>query len=105
MRVTIIADDKCVGIDGTSYSSLDFGALDPGIHAIQWYGEHGEVEYKQKIENGVSVKPNNVIISSLGSYTNFILLWEAAHEAAIRVAPPTLAEGEIPVSDLTNDAL
>jgi hypothetical protein len=43
MRVTVIPIDKTIGVDGR-FLRFAFSAA-PGIHAIQWYGDHGELEY------------------------------------------------------------
>lgn len=45
MRLTIIADDNLVIVDGRPLR-VDLSFLHPAIHAVQWYGEAGEVEFK-----------------------------------------------------------
>lgn len=42
MRVTVIPEDRTILIDGAPLV-FDFAA-DPAIHAIQWHGNHGEIE-------------------------------------------------------------
>ncbi|NDB59843.1 hypothetical protein EB001_15555 [bacterium] len=44
MKLTIIRDDNCVYIDGIS-RIIDCSSLDPSIHAIQWNGQKGMIEY------------------------------------------------------------
>ena len=44
MRVTIVKVDNKVRKDGQSHN-IDLSDLDENIHAIQWYGSSGEVEY------------------------------------------------------------
>jgi hypothetical protein len=86
MKLVIIAEDACVGIDSLSYGGLNMAQLDPTIHAVQWNGEYGEVEYKSRFENGQMVKPQNQIITSIASYQWAIDLWTAtkvSEEAAI----------------------
>lgn len=78
MRLTIIADDGAVGIDGEFFSQLDLSQLDASIHAVQWYGEHGEVEYKTRFENGALVKPANVLITDVALYQFAVDAWDAA---------------------------
>lgn len=62
MRLTIIADDLAVYVDGKACQNLDIVSnLDPEIHAIQWDGSRGEIEYRSKTCpdcGGVSKKPN-----------------------------------------------
>jgi hypothetical protein len=90
MRLTIVADDKCVGIDGEYFSSLNLPLLDPTIHAVQWYGTHGEVEYKTQLQNGSLVKPANAVITDIAPYQFAVAAWNAA-----KAAP---APDEIPVT-------
>jgi len=78
MRLTIIADDGAVGVDGEFFPQLYLPQLDASIHAVQWYGEYGEVEYKTRIEDGVLVKPANVLITDVASYQFAVDAWNAA---------------------------
>lgn len=51
-RVTVINNDNDrmdVIIDGEAYYDLPL-ALPKNVHAVQWYGEHGEVEYMDRNE-------------------------------------------------------
>lgn len=45
MRVTIIPDDGFIRVDGDSLLGVEFD-IDPAIHAVQWYGGWGEIEYR-----------------------------------------------------------
>ena len=45
MRVTIIRHDGFVSVDGHGIGGIDMSGLSPSIHALQWYGQTGEVEY------------------------------------------------------------
>ena len=78
MKLTIIADDKAVGINSEFFDSLDLPQLDSTIHAVQWYGEYGEVEYKTRFENGALVKPANVLITDVTSFQFAVDAWNAA---------------------------
>lgn len=46
MRVTIVPADNIVTIDGNGINGVDLSFIDPTIHAVQWYGTTGSVEYK-----------------------------------------------------------
>lgn len=81
MRLTIVADDKCVGVEGEYLSPIDLTQLNSSIHAVQWYGEYGEVEYKTRLENGAFVKPANVLITDVTPYQFAIDAWTTAKEA------------------------
>lgn len=82
MRLTIIADDGAVGVDGEFFSQLDLSQLDAGIHAVQWYSEHGEVEYKTRFENGALVKPANLLITDIAPYQFAVAAWQSAKNTA-----------------------
>lgn len=79
MRLTIVADDNAVGVDGEFFSPLDLSQLDAGIHAVQWYGEYGEVEYKTRFENGALIKPVNAVITDVTPYQFAVDAWTMAN--------------------------
>jgi hypothetical protein len=96
MRLTIVADDNAVGVDGEFFSGLDLAQLNSSIHAVQWYGEYGEVEYKTSFENDALVKPANVLISDVAPYQFAVDAWNTAKAQAIAAAA-ALAASEEPV--------
>jgi hypothetical protein len=53
MRVTIVPDDRLVRRDNDIAILPEWQFDDANIHAIQWYGEDGEIEY-----NGRPKPPN-----------------------------------------------
>jgi hypothetical protein len=46
MRVTVIPEDRWVRRDNDAANLPEWPFDDANIHAIQWYGEDGEIEYK-----------------------------------------------------------
>ena len=78
MRITIIVDDKSMGVDGVFASPVDLSMLNPEIHAIQWHGEYGEIEFKTKAEDGNLVKPANERLTSIEPYLFLLPAWEVA---------------------------
>ena len=80
MRVTIIPADGFVSVDGKGYGELDLSFINPSIHAVQWYGESGEVEVKNPA-TGKMVE--NREITSLDDFQSAIAAWQAAREAEI----------------------
>ena len=78
MRVTIIADDGKVGVDGV-FRAVDLSTLDANIHAVQWDGAAGEIEFKDR-------SPEQRI-ADISPFQPFIDAWNAAAPP-----PPTLAE-------------
>ena len=55
MRLTIIRDMGLVHIDGRGYDEIDMTGVPDEIHALQWDGEKGEIEYVS------SDKPNELV--------------------------------------------
>ncbi|MCH7793836.1 MAG: hypothetical protein IH900_01665 [Proteobacteria bacterium] len=78
MRVTIIANDGKVGVDGV-FRAVDLSTLDPNIHAVQWDGVVGHIEFKDNSANEA--------ITDISAFQSFIDAWTAATPP-----PPTLAE-------------
>lgn len=76
IRMTIVKDDNIVGIDGIFYS-VDCSHLPENFHALQWYGNEGEVEWK-----GIP-KPQNTIINSLDDYMVYVSMWNDAKDKII----------------------
>jgi hypothetical protein len=83
MRVTIIADDSHVYVEGQP-ERVDLSTLDEEIHVIQWYGTIGEIEYKTDyIEN--TRKPNERI-EDFAPYQKFVDLWTIEAQKELPVA-------------------
>jgi len=93
MKLVIIADDSRVCVDSVCYDELGMGELDPTIHAVQWDGVYGEVEYKSVFENGQITKPQNQIITSIDSYQWAIDVWSEANASELAA----IAAATIPV--------
>jgi hypothetical protein len=90
MRVTIIVDDNFVSVDGVSYNDLDLSVLPQNVHAVQWYGERGEVEFKVDASGH---KQHNEVITTLDDFQTVLDVWQTAHDLANAPKPaPTDAE-------------
>lgn len=87
MKLTIVADDGAVGVDGEFFAPLELPQLDSTIHAVQWYGEYGEVEYKTRLENGAIVKPANKLITDVTPFQFAIDAWNIAKRATAELNP------------------
>lgn len=48
MKLTIIPIDKVVIIDGVAINDIDMTGIDPNIHAVQFDGNGGWIEYKDR---------------------------------------------------------
>lgn len=52
MRVTVIYDDHFISVDGQGIHFVDNWPFDEeNVHAIQWYQDHGQLEYKDTSPN------------------------------------------------------
>lgn len=69
MRLTIIPSDNNVGVDNEFLIGLDLANcnIPANIHALQWYGTEGEIEF---IDNPDRTKPMNKIITELPTWAN-----------------------------------
>lgn len=73
MRVTIIATDNRVNVEGFS-ESVDCSALvEEQIHVVQWYGNVGEIEYWNA--PGATKIKGNVTIEDFSPYQKFYDAW------------------------------
>lgn len=49
-KVTIVVPDGVVGVDG-EFRKVNLDDIDPAIHAVQWDGSAGHVEYSDHIDD------------------------------------------------------
>jgi hypothetical protein len=89
MRVSIIRRDGIVTIDGESYSGLDLSSMDPSIHAVQWYGTEGEIEWKEAHPYKLLIVQNEPI-TSLDTFQFALDAW--ATTKATNIAEQAAAE-------------
>lgn len=84
MRVTIIASDSTVYVEGQA-EKVDCSSLDEEIHAIQWYDGRGEIEYKMDYVN--NTQRMNFTIVDFSPYQHLVDLWmiEAQKEIELPV--------------------
>ena len=64
-RITIINNDDGtmdIMVDGENIEQISSDNLDDDIHAIQWYGDHGEVEYNDRNEEITDFSPFNQLL-------------------------------------------
>ena len=77
MRLSVIFDDALVMKDGVGYRVTL--PDEPDVHAIQWGGETGEIEYRDQHTPNEAIDDESVL-------SPYLALWHAAHDAAS--APP-----------------
>ena len=83
MRLTIVAFDGSVSIDGVGFGGLDLSFMAPSVHAVQWYETHGEVEVKDPVTGRMVA---NEVITSIDAYQPAIDAWQAAKTASEQAA-------------------
>lgn len=94
MRLTIIASDNKIVIDGESVEGCDLfwipefvgdiTGVPQKVHAVQWYDDHGEIE--------LITTDNNIIITELGIFEKAITKHEERKsQIAAEIAAEMLA--------------
>ena len=82
MRMTMIADDNLVIVDGMGRKVPNLSELiDPSVHAMQWYETWGEVEFRSIDPDGdgpeLPYKPPNEKIRAEEFQQRFVKAFEA----------------------------
>lgn len=80
MRVIIIPSDGFVSVDNVGYSGLNLSAIDPSVHAVQWYDAEGEVEVRNPVTRKMI---ENRVITSLSEFQIALDAWDVANLAAL----------------------
>lgn len=91
MRVTIIPSDQVMLVDGRAIHGIDLTDLPPNVHAVQWDGEAGHVEFNDG-------SPNQAI-KNLADFHPWVQRWYAAR--AVEDAPPPPKTPEQIVAEYT----
>jgi hypothetical protein len=82
MRLTIVAEDRFVSIDGLGFFELDLldCQVPENVWALQWYGDHGQIEFTDN-------SPNDEI-TTLPDWANACIVKHQQEEER-RNAPPS----------------
>ena len=78
MKVSIIPSDKTIIVDGQALT-FDYD-IDPTIHALQWDGDSGEIEYKDGIGNE-QFTDSTLVDSLVSAYEDEVERLEAEAQA------------------------
>ncbi len=70
-QIFMIPVDGTVVIDGLIADGVNFAGINPSIHAINWYGTIGEIQFKYQYTPGVN-PPQNQEIDSIAPYQAYI---------------------------------
>ncbi len=83
MRLTIIKDDNRVMVDGVGYE-VDCSSLPADVHAVQWDGSSGEIEYRMtRCDHcGARSKKVNEFIRDVAPYAPLVEAWKLAKTVA-----------------------
>lgn len=78
-RYTIVVDDKFVSVDGVGYNDVVI-SLDPSIHAVQWYGNYGEIEYGSVFDpvTKAITKPQNEVFEDASLFQAALDAWRVS---------------------------
>lgn len=97
MKLVIIPVDGAVYVDGFSYSGLDLSVVPFEVHALQWNGTKGWIEFKDADDG---TKPQNQSITELPEWANQAKIkWDEAK--VISETPVVVESSEIPVVDVS----
>lgn len=76
MKITVIPVDGAVYKDGVSFSGLDLSCAPEDVHALQWFGTKGWIEFK--VDEDFN-KPENQAITELPEWVATALTkWDEA---------------------------
>jgi hypothetical protein len=90
MKITIIPADGAVYKDNVSFSELDLSCAPADVHALQWFGEKGWIEFSVDADFN---KPANQNITELPVWVATALTkWDEA-QAALTQATQATQEG------------
>lgn len=93
MRFTIIRDTGTVAVDMLAFE-VDCSALPFDVHAVQWDGTSGEIEYKmtQCSHCGARSKKHNEPFTDPAPYQPLLDAWDVKRRAALEEAAKLEAE-------------
>ena len=83
MQLTIIRDDNVVLVDGRALP-VDLGMLPANLHAVQWDGASGHIEYNDGTLNKQ--------LTDIAPYAAVVAAWTAARDAADAPPPEPTAQ-------------
>ena len=84
MKVTIIPADGAVYKDGFSYSSLSLANVPENVHALQWDGVEGCIEFSP--DDADNKAPNEVITELPEWAVSALAVWDVAAQEELAAA-------------------
>lgn len=108
MKLTIIRDMGLVHVDGRGHDELDLSSVPAEVHAVQWDGTSGEIEY---VSNDVPNEPITALpawAESIANERKAVIDAEIAAEEkaeADRIAYENSTEGKADMARAKRDQL
>lgn len=91
MKVTIIPSDSWVSVDEVGYTGVDVSTMSPQIHAVQFNGADGWIEFVT-LETGY--KPENEPITNLDQFQAVLDSWAQIDYERKNPPPPSAAQNK-----------
>ncbi len=91
-RMTIIPVDGFCSVEGVGYTDIDMATVAADIHAVQWYGIHGEVEIKDPVAEKLV---RNEFITDLSAYQSVLASYWATRNAVEESQAAAMANDQI----------
>jgi hypothetical protein len=88
MRVTIIAEENRVNVEGKSETVDCLALYADDVHVIQWYGSFGEIEYFNA--PGATTFKANEKITDFTPYQKFVDAWTIEAQKPIVIPVPNV---------------
>jgi hypothetical protein len=92
MKLTIISVDGAIYKDGVSYAGLDLSIVPADVHALQWDGTAGWVEFTSPIPNEEITALPTWAVTAITKWGEAEAARLAAEEAAARLAAEQAAQ-------------
>lgn len=93
-RIVIVVADKFCSVDGVGYNGVDMSSIGLDIHAVQWFGTNGWIEFKPVD----FVQPPNEPINNMDRFQGVIASWETIdyqHKNPPPPPPPTADQNKM----------
>ena len=80
MKFVLVKPDNVVCVDGVCQQGVDLSSLPADVHAIQWFGDHGEIEFVDATKQHARIE-HFTDMSPYTKYLNEYTVKKAAYEA------------------------
>lgn len=98
MKVTIVMEDELVIVEGVAYK-VDLRDLPPYLHAIQWNGSYGELEFRA--DKATGKKLPNISFTDFSPFEYLVGRWrvQKAHAEIKLQEQKAMAEAQAAVRE------